>query len=229
MAEAPSVRWTVSHRMCEKGRMHAKRYRQILGLLLAGAVSAALLGCGYSIRGGKSDALAADGVRKIFIAPVVNDTYDYGVENVVYNSLVRSLAAFSGIRLVDDPELADAVLAGRVIQARADIISTTQASALNPGKLPTPNSFGSIYIASAYNAILTATFTLVRRDTLPGHPRGTIWSGSFARSKPYPGSNQLGVLGTTSGLINDSEFDRTIVDISHNMAIDVREAMVSRF
>jgi hypothetical protein len=189
----------------------------------------ALSGCGYAIRGGKNGALEKEGIRKIYVAPAVNDTYRYGVENVVYNSLVRSLNAYSGIRLVSDPNVADAVLSSRVTQALSQVSSTSFANALNPTGIPTPKYFGSVLIATEYNAILTCSFVLTRRESVPGHPAGTVWSGGFSRSKLYPASNQLGVLGTTSGLINDSELDRTLLDISHDMMVDVREAIVSRF
>jgi hypothetical protein len=189
----------------------------------------AFSGCGYSIRGGKNGALEKEGIRKIYVAPAVNDTYRYGVENVVYNSLIRSLSAYSGIKLVSDSNVADAILTSRVTQASSQVSSTSFANALNPTGIPTPASFGSLLIATEYNAILSCSFLLVRREPLPGHPAGTVWTGSFTRSKLYPASNQLGVLGTTSGLINDSELDRTILDISHDMMVDVRESMVSRF
>jgi hypothetical protein len=188
-----------------------------------------LSGCGYSIRSGKNGALEQEGVRKIYVAPIVNDTYHYGVENVVYNSLIRSLSAYSGIRLVSDPQVADAVLTGRVTQVDSLVNSTTRADALNPGLLPPPKWFGSVLIATDYNATMTCEFQLVRREAVVGHPAGIVWTGSFNRSKLYPASNQLGVLGTTSGLINDSELDRTLLDISHDMMVDVREAMLSRF
>lgn len=204
-------------------------YSKLTGAIVTCCVAIALSGCGYSIRNGKNGALEKEGVHKIYISPVVNDTYRYGVENVVYNSLVRSLNAYSGIRLVSDPAVADAVLTGRVTQAVSQINSSTLANALNPPGLPLPQSFGSILIANDYNAILTCSFQLVRREAVVNHPAGTVWSGEFSRTKLYPGSNQLGVLGTTSGLINDSEFDRTIIDISRDMAVDVRESMLSRF
>jgi hypothetical protein len=205
--------------------------RIFAGLALAAWVG--LSGCGYAIRNGKNGALEKEGVRKIYIAPVINDTFRYGIENVVYNSLVKSLRAYSGIRLVSEPTDADAVLTSRVIQAESRVNSTTFAKDLSPKGLPTPDYFGSILIATDYNAILTCSFELIRREPDPRdpnrHPAGKVWTGSFVRSKLYPGSNQLGVLGTTSGLINDSEFDRTIVDVSHDMMVDVREAMLSRF
>ncbi len=189
----------------------------------------ALSGCGYNIRNGKNGALEKEGIRKIYIAPVVNDTYRYGVENVVYNALVRSLNAYSGIKLVSDPTTADGVLSSRVITAASQVNATTGADALSPTGLPLPFYFGSIQIATEYNAILSCSFVLTRREAIVGHPAGTVWTGNFSRSKLYPAANQLGVLGTTSGLINDSELDRTILDISHEMMNDVRETMLSRF
>lgn len=208
--------------------MVAKRFSTPLTLLCLSLWAFGAIGCGYAIRGSQSDALEKDGVRRIYIAPITNNTYHYGVENVVYNSLVRSLAAFHGIKLVNDPEIADAVLAGQVTQADSLISASTAAQSLNPRNLPVPNSFGSLYVATEYTASLVCNFNLIRTHPSP-KKIATVWTGSFSRSKPYPASNQLGVLGTTSGLINDSELDRTLIDISHDMMIDVRESIVSRF
>jgi len=203
--------------------------KMIATLCVMSCVAMTFSSCGYSIRNGKNGALEKEGIRKIYVAPVVNDTYRYGVENVVYNSLVKSLNAYSGIRLVSDPSVADAVLTSRVTQAISQASSITRANALNPPGLPLPDYFGSVLIATEYNAMMTCSFELIRREAIVGHPAGAVWTGTFARTKLYPGSNQLGVLGTTSGLINDSEFDRTILDISRDIAVDVREAMLSRF
>lgn len=206
-------------------------------LILGSTLSLSLLSscAGYYIRKSAGNALEKEGVTKIYISPLQNDTYRYGVENVVFNALVRNMAAFGGIRVVQDPEIADAVLTGKISQADAVVTSTTSAGQLNPINIlsPTSNSlqqyeFGSIYVAASYNAVLTCSFTLVRRNPGPKQ-KPVVWSGSFTRSSPYPATNQLGALGTTSALINDSEFDRTVLQVAHDMTIDVREAMVDRF
>ena len=59
--------------------------------------------------------------------------------------------------------------------------------------------------------------------------RSVIWSSTFSRSKPFPGANQLDVPGTTSSLINDSEFDRALSDLSRSMMDDVHESMLAMF
>jgi Lipopolysaccharide-assembly len=190
---------------------------------------------GYYIRRSEGNALEKAGVRQIYISPIENDTYRYGVENVVYNALVRSMASFGGVRVVQDAEIADSVLTGKVTQADAVVASTTSAGQLNPINILSASSnhlqffeFGSIYVASSYNAVLTCSFKLVRRNPGP-KDKPVVWSGTFSRSSPYPATNQLGALGTTSALINDSEFDRTVLNVAHDMTIDVREAMVDRF
>lgn len=195
-----------------------------------------LSGCGgYAIRKSAGNALERDGITKIYISPIQNDTYRYGIENVVYNALVRNMAAFGGLKVVQDPEIAEAVLTGKITQADAVVASTTPAGQLNPINLLSPTSnplqsfeFGSIYVAASYNAVLSCSFSLVRRNPGPKE-KAVEWSGTFSRSKPYPATNQLGALGTTSALINDSEFDRTVLDVAHDMTVDVREAMVDRF
>lgn len=187
-----------------------------------------LTGCGYGIRGNRSVALEKEGIHRIYVSSIVNNTYRYGVENVIFNALIRSFAAFKGFELVSDPAKADALLSGSIEVADSTINATTPATSLNPRSLAPTAQFGAIYVAAEYRATLNCRFSLIRRNPKPGES-ATIWGGEFSRSKPYPATNQLGSLGTTSPLINDSEFDRTVLDIATSMAQDVREAMVARF
>jgi hypothetical protein len=56
-----------------------------------------------------------------------------------------------------------------------------------------------------------------------------LWSGGFSKSKPFPANNQLGVFGTTSALINESEFDRVLRDLAEGIAADMHESMLAGF
>lgn len=85
-----------------------------------------------------------------------------------------------------------------------------------------------IRVATEYIAELSCTFTLTRRNVKPGTP-AILWTAGFNRAKPFPGSNQLSGLGTTSALINESEFDRSLQELAQSMMADVRESMVARF
>ena len=45
----------------------------------------------------------------------------------------------------------------------------------------------------------------------------------------FPGNNQLGVFGTTSHLINESEFERALQELSERVALDMTENLFSMF
>jgi hypothetical protein len=229
--------------------MTAKR---VLSLRTHGFFFVALLltGCGYTLQGTHSHELEKEGIHRIYLAPVRNDTYKVGVENVVYNSMLKSLGSYSGIHLVSDKDQADAVLTLTVTQADAQVAGTGSASSLNPNTignalptilLPVANE----YVATLYNALLAVSFKLTKVSSSPSVSSSSIssapstslaqagprqvWAGSFSRSQIFQASNQLGSLGATSMLINESEFDRTIQGISKDMMADAREAMLARF
>lgn len=210
----------------------------------AAAVIAAqlLTGCGYSLQSTyHSPALEKDGIHKIYIAPVVNNTYKSGVESVVYNALVRSMVAFKGYQLVKNPAQADAILSSTVNSAESQVAAPVTANQLNPSTLQAQAlRFSAVQVASSYNALLTCNFVLARNvpkadknikpALLPPKIRNpVVWATSVSRFMPFPGSNQLGVLGDTSPLINDSEFDRALQQLAQQTATDVREGIVSRF
>ncbi|MDR3608766.1 MAG: LPS assembly lipoprotein LptE [Oligoflexia bacterium] len=208
--------------------MTAKAFCSFLLTLVLG-----LTGCGYTLQGTHSHELEKEGVRKVYVAPVRNDTYKAGIENVVYNALLQSLASYNGVHLVSEPEDADAVLSAIVTRADTEVAATGAASGLSPNTIGSALSsilppYGSVYVATYYNAVLGVSFSLNKRHIESGK-RANIWSGAFNRSQLFPASNQLGSLGTTSMLINNSEYDRAIRSVSKDMMSDVREAMLARF
>lgn len=198
---------------------------------LAAALASLLAsGCGYHLQSMKhSPELEKAGVHKIYVAPVVNNTYKSGVQNVVYDAFMRALVSYSAVKLVSKPEDADAVLNISVNQAEAAVSSSTAASNLNSGGLvQVPANIATLPIANEYRAFLTCSFSLIKRNPRPGE-NAMIWNASIQRSNVFPGSNQLGTLGTTSPLINESEFDRTLFDVAQTLMLDAREDMLERF
>jgi hypothetical protein len=194
----------------------------ILGLLIT-----VLAGCGYTFQTSGSPLSQKEGVRKIYVEPFINNTYKAGVENVVYNALVRSISVHRRVRLVSRPEQADAVLKGYVNEA--DFLSTvSQPAHVLPSQNGVPDAFKDVLVSTEYSATLSCTFSLERQHPGP-RQRTVVWRGGFTRSKPFAGSNQLGVRGTTSALINESEFDRALSDIANSMTGDVHESMLAMF
>ena len=202
----------------------ARNAGKSLALVLLATLAHAGAGCGYTLQNSENPLRESEGVDRIYIAPVINNSYKPGVENVVYNSLVKNIAAHRRVLLVKHAEDADATLQGTVLTARFDEAASTSANNLQPLNAGP----STVTITSAYNAILECNFTLLRKNPRLGQ-KGMIWNSNFSRAKPFPAANQLGVLGSTSALINDSEFDRALSDISENMMKDVHESMLAMF
>ncbi|MFZ9596367.1 MAG: LPS assembly lipoprotein LptE [Bdellovibrionia bacterium] len=188
-------------------------------------------GCGYTFQNSRNLLAEKENVQKIYIPPVVNNTYKVGIENVVYNHLLKTLLAYGKVTLVHHPEEADALLQGSVQTASFGVSASTSVSQLNPLGLGAQLPTAQFSVATEYMAILACGFSLVKRGPLKQSQSslGVIWSSSFARSKPFPALNQLDVLGTTSALMNESEFDRALGDLAKSMMDDVHESMLSMF
>ena len=190
------------------------------------------VGCGYGFQNTKNPLSEREQINKIYIAPITNNTYKAGVESVIYNNLIRVISAHRRIILVKDPEEADAILQGTVGNASYVGISGTQVFALSPSQLvPSlgrnlPSS--NFIISSIYSATLGCSFSLVRKNPDP-KKKTLIWTSTFSRDKPFPSANQLDVPGTTSSLINESEFERSLNDLARNMMDDVHESMLAMF
>lgn len=193
-----------------------------------------MTGCGYTFQGTQNPLLNLYGIRKVYISPLVNDTFKPGVENLVYNELLRVISANQRVRVVSLTEDADAVLDGNVTAAAYTVNAGTQSGSLYPQtaeirkRIQAPPD--GIPVAGEYSATLNCSFKLTLRHDRQGSPVNQIlWSSPFSRSKVFPSNTQLGPFGTTSGLINDSEFDRALRDLARVMMQDVHENMLAMF
>jgi len=106
-------------------------------------VLAALAGCGYAPIRYRS---ALPGVETLAIGPLTNETYEPGVESVVLDALRREALARGGLRLVEDPEVADLVLSGAV--RRLTIA---------------PRSFSSVVLSLEYEVYMGLELRATRR------------------------------------------------------------------
>ena len=185
--------------------------------------------CGYTLKNTRREDLAKIGVRTVFVKPVENNSYKPGVENLVYNQVARVLAAYKTVRLVIRESEADAVLTGSVTGASYGAIANTAAANLYPtGKVDGISGPSDRLVATLYSATLSASFALTLRNPGAGQSPA-LWSGTFSRSQVFSGNNQLDVYGTTSALINESEFYRALEVASEALASDMHESMTSRF
>jgi len=183
-----------------------------------------LAGCGYSLQNTKTNSLRDAGVEKVYVSPVKNLTYKPGVENLFYNEMTQILLAGKRVKLVDRPEISDAILEATVTSANYSPTASTSAASIFPTTIEAVEGFT---VATEYQAGVACSFRLSRQKN--GFPSETIWDSSFSRSRRFAGNNQKIEFGTTAALINESEFDRALREVAHGMMLDVHEAMVARF
>src|SRR4051812_2105420 len=69
-----------------------------------------LSGCGYTLQTSRSPLVDREKISTVYVAPVVNGTLRVGVENMVYNALIKNMSAHKALHLVSKEEEADAVL-----------------------------------------------------------------------------------------------------------------------
>ena len=95
-------------------------------VLKLGVVSMCLAwaGCGYTLSNRRRDDLAKVGVQTVFVKPVQNNSYKPGVENILYNHIVGTLAAYRSIRMVLSESEADAILVGAVNSATSAAVAS---------------------------------------------------------------------------------------------------------
>jgi hypothetical protein len=176
--------------------------------------------CGYTLRGNSRVFFDKNEIRTLYVAPVKNNSYKAGAEITVYNALRKRIAQGGYVRIVDERDRADAEIRSTVLTAGYSPVGITTADQIAPIQTGPSN----VQIASAYNVNLDISFEL---EAMKRHQ--ILWRDSIARQKSFSASTYLGSLGTTSGLINESDFERTLGELSVGIVMDAEESMNSIF
>lgn len=176
--------------------------------------------CGYTLRGNTRYFFENHEIRTIYVSPVKNNSFKAGVEILVYNALRKRVAQGGYVRIVDSPDRADAELSASVQQASygpSGITTTDQIAPIGTGP-------SNVQIASAYLVSLGLSFELVQKKT-----GKQLWTDTLSRSKTFSASTYLASLGTTSALINESDFERALSELAVAIVTDAEESMNSMF
>jgi hypothetical protein len=176
--------------------------------------------CGYTLRGNTREFFNQQGIRTLYVAPVKNRSYKAGVEITIYNALRKRIAQGGYVRIVDQPGLADAEIEASVLEASYAPSGITTVDQIAPVQTGPSN----IQIASAYAVNLKVEFGLKKAGG-----KGRIWSDTVTRQKTFTASTYLGALGTTSALINEGDFERSVGELAVNLVTDAEESMNSVF
>lgn len=187
-----------------------------------------LYGCaGYHLRGEKNEYLEERGIHKIYLAPINNLTFKPGVETSLYNAMIKKISSYKIAELVSDPALADAILEGDVTAAT---YSSDPSQAVSAGTLRPGNLAPDLLVTLQYFATLSTGFKLTKTKIKKlGDVPEVVWTNAYSRSRAFASNNQGGVYGTTATHINESEFERTLSELTEQIADDAHEGMMSMF
>jgi hypothetical protein len=195
--------------------------RGVFALLLASCL--VWNGCGYRLRGSENPLLAKEGIRRVYVAPVSNDTRVIGLETKLRSQLIVKIAAERLVSVVNRPEDADAILHATVLSAEMSGEAPTSSDLITPSG----QGRADTVVFTQYRSVLSCEFRLDRH--LPSTGDQPLWSTSVSRSKVFLANTQLGVLGTTSHLINESEHRRTLGELSNAMVAEVHDTLLDLF
>jgi hypothetical protein len=199
--------------------MRVVRQIQTLSVIVAVGLFS---GCGYSFQGASSH-WKAQGINRVFVRMLTNDTLHAGVEVTFTSALIKEFARNQRFRVVEDEKNADATIEGSVTSAEAIINSANGVTALSNND-PAAAILGDVNVATEYRATGSISVQLVRRE-----PKSVVWTQSFYGEKIYQGNNRFGLSGTTSSLINASDQQLALNEVATQVASDAADTMLEGF
>jgi hypothetical protein len=182
----------------------------------------ALSGCGYRLAG-ESDFLPQD-IRTIYVEPFIDRSRDIGVAAELTSALRSEFYRRGPLRLVEQPDQADAILTGVVRQFIANVASVNRRDEV-----------------LQYEAVLVLDATLRRREPseILWRTQGTrltdIFAGSRAAVVTSSAEFQTGTLNTldvrrmTDIQLTETEFRAAREQLLERFANEVRQRMMEMF
>ena len=176
-------------------------------------------GCGYHMRGEERPFFKKNGITTLYVFPVRNKSYKAGIEITVYNALRKRFSEGGYLRIVDQPENADASILATINTAEYGPMAITTVDKIAGAGSGNALGPSNVQIASSYNVGLSVNFLLTSKQGK------IIWSDTIGNNKSFAASNYLGTLGSTSALINEGEFERILTDLSETISANAEESI----
>jgi hypothetical protein len=200
----------------------AKIWNKNFCVWLGAVLILALSGCGYRLAG-ESDFLPQD-IRTIYVEPFIDRSRDIGVAAELTSALRSEFYRRGPLRLVEQPDQADAILTGVVRQFIANVASVNRRDEV-----------------LQYEAVLVLDATLRRREPseILWRTQGTrltdIFAGSRAAVVTSSAEFQTGTLNTldvrrmTDIQLTETEFRAAREQLLERFANEVRQRMMEMF
>ncbi len=206
----------------------------------------AISGCGFSIRKTDDTRFAAWGIQKIFVPAIRNDSSYAWLDAIVRNEWMKRLNTGGAVQTVSSIQNADSKLLVHVTEATRPGAAPTSTNQLSPsGTVRAGTQFFSMYSAHLVMRIEliqlrtpVATFkpslpadtpASVSSPPSPTPPSTVKFQGTASRDLPFPSNTRVSYLGTTSALINQSETERAMTELTEQLVLDLYFQMKDAF
>ncbi len=178
--------------------------------------------CGYRFEG-KHNPLEEKGIRKIYITVLNNNSLRSGAEVPFTSAFVKAFSRGNKLKITSNEKDADATLEAS-IESIASVISGGTSVPSITTDTEARNKLGDMSIATEYVAKAIINVKFFKKDG-----GETIMSQTFERNRKFQGSNRYGKEGTTSVLINDSQYQLALNEIAKGIALDAYDTMLESF
>ena len=170
----------------------------------------------------KSNPWAEKGYHKVYVSIMLNNSLRSGAEVPFTSAFVRAFSRGNKLRVVSDEGDADILVNANLDNIASEIISSTRVVDIT--KDASAEALSDVMVATDYIAKASVTVRFVTKKT-----NETLIEQKFERSKIYQGNNRFGKLGTTSALINDSQFQVALNEVARSIAADAYDTMLESF
>lgn len=181
-----------------------------IACVLGAIVPLIFSGCGYRLAG-ESSFLPKD-IRTIYIETFINRTRDVGLEKELASGLRSEIFRRGQLRVVDQAELADAILTGSIASLENNVVSVNRRDEV-----------------LEYQSVLTVDVILRRRE-----PGEILWRGPAIRLVEYYAGSRAAVVTTSSefksGTLNTSDVRRlTDIQLTEAQNREARDRLMEGF
>jgi outer membrane lipopolysaccharide assembly protein LptE/RlpB len=181
-----------------------------LAFVAAGAMTAAMSGCGYQFVG-ESSLLPAD-AQTIYVEPFVNRSREVGIDKELTSALRGEFYRRQQLKVVDHSEQADVIVSGVIRSLESTVASVNRKDEV-----------------LQYESVLILDVTLRRRE-----PNEILWRGQGIRLTEVYGGSRAAVVTTSSefrtGTLNSADVRRlTDIQVTEIERRAVQDDLMERF
>lgn len=168
-------------------------------------------------------------IKTVYINIITNNSLRSGEEVHFTSAFVKTFSRGNKLKVVNDSKSADLVVNAAIENIASTISSSTNVPTLTQDKIAS-QTLSDMVVATEYAATATVSVQLTKGENNhnPKVP-AVLLVQNFTRQKIYPANTQFGLPGTTSVLINDSQFQMALNEIATGISADAYDTMLEYF